>query len=169
MGLPPSVVSISKLLREHIEEIIAMLRSLNERWDTDRFDSAENLAKYLGAYQKRGFVARTEQGELAGFVLYCMGYVWPLDRKEFHPTADTRFISDIIVHPRHWRKGIGTQLMIEAEKELTKMGARRITLYTGPDNARAQAFFAGIGYRVSGRADSVGFEKVVPRENSESP
>jgi ribosomal protein S18 acetylase RimI-like enzyme len=129
---------------------------------SDRFDSDTNLAKYITSHHKLGFVAHTGQGELSGFILYCMGYVWSLDQKRFHQSDDTGFISDIIVHPGFWRQGIGTTLVRRAEDDLAKMGARKVTLFTGPDNTRAQAFFTRLGYWVSGKADSIGFKQNLP-------
>lgn len=155
-------MEIRRLRDKHVQEIVSMLGSLNERWDTNQFDSDTNLARYIASHRKLGFVAHTGQGELSGFILHCMGYVWPLDRKQFHHSDDTGFISDIIVHPRFWRQGIGTALVRRAEDDLAKMGARKVTVFTGPDNTRAHAFFTWLGYRVSGKADSIGFERNLP-------
>ncbi len=140
-----------------------MLRSLNEHWETDRFDSATNLAAYTRDNDKQGLVAHTKDGELAGFILYGMGYVWPPDRRQFHRSHDTGLIWDIIVHPRYWRQRIGTTLVRSAEEDLAEMGANKVTLFTGPANTRAQAFFSRLGYRVVGEAGSVFFERHIPR------
>jgi ribosomal protein S18 acetylase RimI-like enzyme len=56
------------------------------------------------------------------------------------------WISSVAVHPAHRQQGIGTQLMVHAERALTARGAMKINLQIVEGNEAVAAFYAGLGY-----------------------
>lgn len=104
---------------------------------------------------------------------------WPIADKEHYGTSDVDFtihpfylsaedngkvlgiiqgkiqggvctISDIIVAHDQRGKGVGTELMVEAEKYATKNGAHKIRLVTG-DDWPAIKFYEKLGYKETAR------------------
>jgi len=126
----------------------------------DRFRSAEKLKEYISKNELGGrIVIELNSGKIVGFILFSMGYIWPLNDRRFHTSTEIGCISDIIVNPDFQRKGIDSMLVKVAEKDLIKMGAHKVTLITSKTNQNAQAFFKKMGYSISGQTDVVGFEK----------
>lgn len=58
------------------------------------------------------------------------------------------WINHLAVRPEHQRKGIGTSLIHELEKRLTKKGARKINAQIFQWNAKSLEFFKAAGYEV---------------------
>jgi ribosomal-protein-alanine N-acetyltransferase len=54
----------------------------------------------------------------------------------------------IDVHPEHRRSGLGTQLMKEIERRLTKSGVTELRLEVAVDNSSAIAFYKRHGFSV---------------------
>ncbi|UCH88706.1 MAG: GNAT family N-acetyltransferase [Thermoplasmata archaeon] len=57
-------------------------------------------------------------------------------------------IISIDVHPNYRRKGLGRNLMDEAEKIFMKLGIQRVTLEVHESNVLAQLFYSDMGYRL---------------------
>jgi ribosomal protein S18 acetylase RimI-like enzyme len=55
----------------------------------------------------------------------------------------------LAVLPEYRRRGLGAQLVFEAEQRFRSIGARRIGALVERDNTRAQAFWAAQGYAVA--------------------
>jgi len=58
------------------------------------------------------------------------------------------WINTLAIRPDHKRKGIGTRLVHELEKRLTRKGARKINAQIYRSNTRSLLFFKAIGYEV---------------------
>jgi GNAT superfamily N-acetyltransferase len=77
--------------------------------------------------------------------------------------GDTCLISRLVVHPDHWRKGIGKALMREIERSYPQV--RRYELFTRADHPRNRPFYRALGYvpvrteRVSNTLSFVYLEK----------
>ena len=56
------------------------------------------------------------------------------------------FLEDMIIHPEHRQKGLGSLLLNEAVRFARKSGLLRITLLTDHDNSEAIAFYKKNGF-----------------------
>jgi len=145
---------------EHADRVIEMIKRFGIPQGVDRFESAVKLIEYIHENGLDGKIAMLpDSREIVGFILFCMGYVWPLDDRRFHKSEEIGYISDIIVNPDFQRRGIGSILVKSAERDLVQRGARKMMLITSTTNKNAQAFFKKNGYSISGQTDVVGFEK----------
>lgn len=70
------------------------------------------------------------------------------------------WIYSVAVHPGHRKRGIGSQLVTQAERALTERGCPKINLQILEDNASVAAFYASLGYAVEPR---VSMGKRLPR------
>jgi ribosomal protein S18 acetylase RimI-like enzyme len=81
-----------------------------------------------------------------------VGYVWCEERESpdtfYGKAAHTGYIHHISVAPEQRRGGIGKQLIAEALADLKQRGATRIGVDFWSFNARARAFFTGLGFAV---------------------
>jgi ribosomal protein S18 acetylase RimI-like enzyme len=57
----------------------------------------------------------------------------------------------VAVDPAHRRKGIGRALMDRVERDLTRMGCRKLNLQVRKSNEEAAAFYEKLGYSVEDR------------------
>jgi ribosomal protein S18 acetylase RimI-like enzyme len=83
------------------------------------------------------------EGRLRGYI--CVGLV-PL-------TASTWDMYWLCIHPEARRIGVGRALVAHAEGHVVCHGGRRLAAQTSgrPDYAPVRAFYAALGYRVTGR------------------
>jgi ribosomal protein S18 acetylase RimI-like enzyme len=62
--------------------------------------------------------------------------------------ATTGELWAIYVHPMHWRRGVGSRLLNDAEAHLTRGGFSEVTLWVLERNTQAVAFYAFYGFAV---------------------
>ena len=62
----------------------------------------------------------------------------------------TAEIAAIYVDPDHWRRGVGTALLVEALERLRRDGWEEVTLWTFAANDAARAFYAAHGFEPGG-------------------
>ena len=91
------------------------------------------ILRYFGNYC---FIIE-ENGKIIAFV---MGIV-P------QTLENTYFLWDIGIDPCYQKQGIGARLLNEVEKELTKLGFRRIEVTIDPTNIPSQKLFEKMGYQ----------------------
>lgn len=109
-------VVIDKFRTEHIENVIQMVTRFGVPQDVERFESVDKFKECISNNGLDGRVAiEPNTGNIAGFILFCMGYIWPMDDRRFHKSTEIGYISDIIVNPDFLRKGIGSMLVKAAE------------------------------------------------------
>jgi GNAT superfamily N-acetyltransferase len=71
-------------------------------------------------------------------------------------------VEELFIEPSQWRRGIGTQLMDEAERRALVAGARRLQVAANP---RAQAFYEACGFQAVGEVpDSFGFSPLMQKQ-----
>jgi RimJ/RimL family protein N-acetyltransferase len=85
------------------------------------------------------FVAEAD-GEIAGFV-----GVGPSRDAD----ADGELYT-IYVHPQHWGRGVGRELIGAGEKRMRELGYRRVILWVLDGNERAQRFYESAGWIADG-------------------
>jgi ribosomal protein S18 acetylase RimI-like enzyme len=61
------------------------------------------------------------------------------------------WLYSVAVAPSHQRKGIGSKLVVHAERALAARGCMKINLQVMPDNECVTAFYAALGYAVEPR------------------
>ena len=114
------------------------------------------LKYFLKLPSADGTVAE-EGGKLIGFLL----------TEENPPLAH---IITLDIAESHRRKGIGSMLLEESEKNLTLRGVRTVLLETATDNQPAVAFWQSHGYRIEAtlknyylrRMDAYEMRKILP-------
>ncbi len=67
----------------------------------------------------------------------------------------------IYIAPEHWRHGVGSAVVREAEAILVSKGYRVIVLWVLEDNFQARLFYAAMGYRADGAAKNVNWGTVL--------
>jgi ribosomal protein S18 acetylase RimI-like enzyme len=73
----------------------------------------------------------------------------------------------VAVLKSHRRRGVGTQLVREAERLLETLGCDKVNLQIRSANAQATQFYAGLGYRIEDRI-SMGRRLSKPGPDQES-
>ena len=77
---------------------------------------------------------------------------WAIDRSFFAPSRLPLYLTDMMVDPRHQRKGLGRQCIEEARRIAVTAGADAICLDAYDCAAGAGLFYAKCGFREVGRA-----------------
>jgi ribosomal protein S18 acetylase RimI-like enzyme len=106
------------------------------RWAADKvfFRSADHVRDTLVAHE----------GDLV------LGYV-QLERSTLCPASGhVQIVNGLAVHPDHQGRRIGRALLVAAEAEARRRGARRITLRVLGGNTAARALYLAAGYRIEG-------------------
>jgi ribosomal protein S18 acetylase RimI-like enzyme len=75
-----------------------------------------------------------------------VGYLWC----HVEPDKKRAFVYDIVIHEPYRRQGYGSSALLQLEQLLTAQGIERLGLHVFGDNARAQALYHKLGYRVIG-------------------
>ena len=65
-----------------------------------------------------------------------------------HCVFEAPYLSNVAVHPRYRRRGIATQLLLQAEQQAIAWGFRDIYLHVLERNQPAQALYARLGYQL---------------------
>ncbi len=84
------------------------------------------------------FVARSENGSMAGFVI--------LEKQ----SRQSACLATIDVHPRHRRRGLGKKLLTLALASAFEKGLFKSQLQVYVGNDAAISFYLGYGYRIDG-------------------
>jgi len=117
------------------------------REEVDRHTVEERTEKRISelledaGFQSRGFVARTEDGTLAG-------YVW-VARTHNDSTGrlEAALLNQYVAEPYRGR-GLGYRLMETAEDWARREGLPRISLFVGAQNTLGQRLYQSLGYEV---------------------
>jgi ribosomal protein S18 acetylase RimI-like enzyme len=120
-------------------EFAAYLRSL-DGGDEYYFDERAYLRDGFGADPAfQGIVAEAD-GEIAGYLLWHLGYDSDLARRILR-------IADLFVRPASRRAGIGRALMDEAERVCRAHGGVELVWEVFEPNELARAFYRSVGAR----------------------
>ena len=85
-----------------------------------------------------GFIVAEITGNIVGYAITRVSY-WPR-------WAKVGGITSIAIHPEHYRKGFGRQLMLAAIEFLTNTGVKRIELEVNIKNEPAKALYHNLGF-----------------------
>ena len=86
-----------------------------------------------------------EGDTFAGFIIGCPANDIGEDR------TDCDHVVALMVHPDHWRKGIGGGLLDWAFDELRPKGVTKLNLWTQTDNPSSNPLYQGRGFQLTGR------------------
>jgi ribosomal protein S18 acetylase RimI-like enzyme len=75
-----------------------------------------------------------------------VGYLWC----RLEPDKKRAFVYDIVIHEAYRRQGYGRSVLLQLEQLLAAQGIERLGLHVFGDNARAQALYQKLGYRITG-------------------
>lgn len=118
---------------------------------------SKTTLKYFLTLTSADCIVATNGSSIAGFIL----------TEENPPLAH---VITLDVAESHRRRGVGSALLSESEKNLTRRGVRQILLETAVDNPAGAAFWKKHGYKVAatlqryylGRLDAYELRKVFP-------
>jgi|GEM_PF-1125412 Predicted acetyltransferase len=65
----------------------------------------------------------------------------------------TGWISELVIDPSYWRRGLGSYAVSFAEKLFMSQGLRHAAIHTNEDNAAARACYEKCGYKVTERGE----------------
>ena len=131
--------------RGELPELVALLGLLfsqEAEFTADAGKQSRALETLLGDASKGTiFVARDEGGVVAMASL-----LYTVSSAEGGPAA---LFEDLVVHPAHRRRGIGTALLGFVIAEARRRGLLRLTLLTDMQNCGAQALYRKLGFTES--------------------
>ena len=109
-------------------------------------EHARNALRDLNAYFSLPPGGRSKYlvAEMSGEIIGCAGYIPDYDED----ALDVYWMTYLYVHPKYYRRGIGTRLSMEIEARLRKLKARKIYVDVGnaEDQPEAVAFHTKRGY-----------------------
>jgi len=118
------------------DDVAALLSELG--YPCDAQDAAQRIATIVDNDRQALVVARCD-GEVCGLIALDFMYYLPLDTTTCRITA-------LVVGTSAQGRGLGRQLLREAERRARAAGAARIELTSGSQRADAHAFYKACGY-----------------------
>ena len=117
------------------DAVIALWQAagLTRPWNDPRRDIARKCAE-----QADGFFVACDDGHVVGSVM--AGY-----------DGHRGWIYSVAVHPAHRKQGIGSRLVVHAERVLTTKGCVKINLQILEGNEGVAVFYESLGYSVERR------------------
>jgi ribosomal protein S18 acetylase RimI-like enzyme len=133
-------------LRELLLELLDFEKSVESEWPSGP-EIIEPyfrwMMKHCRDYSEEIFVA-DEDGNVLGFITV-LGRFLPIDPDEY--PKEYAFISELLVHKPHRGRGLGHQLIAEAEKYALQQGVSTIRLEATANNTLARKFYTRAGFR----------------------
>lgn len=126
-------IRIEEMRPEDLEAILRIEEaSFEEPWTREMFQA--ELAPEISLV----LVARSEDDTILGYL--CGSLV-----------EEMFYISNVAVHPRVRRQGVGRKLLSSALAQASRRGAETATLEVRASNVKAQALYRDFGFTVVGR------------------
>lgn len=122
-------------LRSYDPRDFAGLHRLDQSCFPAGISYSKTTLKYFLSLRSADCLVATEDGQIAGFIL----------TEENPPLAH---IVTLDVAERFRRRGIGSTLLAESERNLGRRGVRHVLLETAVDNKAGVAFWQSRGYRI---------------------
>lgn len=127
------ISSWQEMYKEFIPESILQNLSIQER--TQQWQNLINQGVKV--------LVSEVDNKIIGFASICAFR----DAKEEQASGE---ISAIYLHPKYWRKGLGSQLCLAALAELTAMEYKKVYLWVLSDNRQARSFYESLGFESTG-------------------
>jgi ribosomal-protein-alanine N-acetyltransferase len=145
------------LLRSYDPQDFATLHRLDQACFPAGIAYSKTMLRYFLKLASADCLVATEDARIAGFIL----------TEENPPLAH---IITLDVAETHRRRGTGSALLGESERNLALRGVRTILLETATENEAAIAFWKHHGYRIEavlkryylGRVDAYEMRKILP-------
>jgi [ribosomal protein S18]-alanine N-acetyltransferase len=145
------------MLRSYDPRDFATLHRLDQACFPAGIAYSKTMLRYFLKITSADCLVATEDSRIAGFIL-----------TEENPPLAHVITLDVV--ETHRRRGAGSFLLSESERNLALRGVRTILLETAIDNAPAVAFWQRHGYRIEavlkryylGRVDAYEMRKILP-------
>ena len=138
----PALVSLRTAVSDHLAaQFPSILHAVGITEKGIRF--AMTRATVYAAHQRRQIVAT---------LTLSTRKPWAIDTAYFSPTATPLYLTDMAVHPRHQRKGVGRQCIAQAIEIARQWPATSIRLDAYDAAYGAGEFYSKCGFREVGRA-----------------
>jgi GNAT superfamily N-acetyltransferase len=112
-------------------------------YPTERDDATARI-KLVSRDPRQRVLVADHHGDIAGLIAMNMRY-------SFAHGVDVCHIAALVVSPTYQRRGIGQQLLLEAQKWARGKGAARIEVASAAHREEAHEFYRRCGYPESGR------------------
>jgi GNAT superfamily N-acetyltransferase len=118
------------------DDVAALLQALGYPCETD--DAMERIASILDN-DRQALVLARNAGAVCGLIALDFMYYLPLGTTTCRITA-------MVVTPEAQGRGVGRQLLREAERRARTGGAARLEITSGSQRSEAHAFYKACGY-----------------------
>jgi [ribosomal protein S18]-alanine N-acetyltransferase len=155
---------VTLTLRDYEPHDFAAVHRLDQACFPVGISYSKTTLKYFLSLPSADCVVAAEENRIVGFIL----------TEENPPLAH---VITLDVADAFRRRGVGTLLLAESEKNLTLRGVRHVLLETAIENAAAVAFWQCHGYRIEavlkryylGRLDAYEMRKILPASAKWTP
>lgn len=137
-----SIESIRWMVRRDMAEVLAIEEQAFEwPWGEDDFIRCLRERNCIGMVAEcTGIIGRDGNGRDVSFSAIRAYMIYELHKTRLH-------VLNFAVHPDHWRRGIGRQMVERLKGKLSPQRRGRITLECRESNLRGQLFWKAMGFR----------------------
>lgn len=118
----------------HLGELLSFLFEQENQFEVDIEAHMRGLNKIIESKTEGEILVAKIDQKVVGMANLLYSISTALGEKVAH-------LDDLIVHPDHRSKGIGSELLQAADIKAQENGCARMTLYTDPDNQHARALY----------------------------
>ncbi len=133
-AVPVTVEVVTEVTAELVEAFGRLVPQLSS---SSSPPSVAELAEMVGSPATTLFVARSEDGAMAGTLTLCTFRI---------PTGMRAWIEDVVVDDAARGQGIGKVLTLAAIEEARRLGARTLDLTSRPSREAANRLYRGLGF-----------------------
>jgi GNAT superfamily N-acetyltransferase len=141
---PARAGEVAELQRTTAEELV-------RKFGTGPWKRAGGAASVARALTRGKVVVGAIDGAIVASLTLATQKPWAIDPRYFHPSTAPVYLTDMVVHPRHQRSGLGRTLL-EAAAAMVRVwpgDAIRLDAYDAP--AGGGGFYLKCGYTEVGR------------------
>jgi len=125
--------------------------SLTEKYGQGPWSTQSSERGVLAGFRDATIVVAIAYDAIVGTLRLATRKPWAIERSLFTPVPRPMYLTDMAVHPRVQRRGLGRALLGEAERLARAASASAIWLDAYDADAGAGAFYARCGYVERGR------------------